>query len=153
LSEIIVRHRLACCYPDIEVLCMRQLLYVSRADPRGRHADLDGIMFQSRHNNAIDGITGLLWTDRHRFLQVIEGPEESVEDCFARIRADNRHRDVTVLLDTAVEKRQFGAWSMERRDACLAADGYDERMRRLLDSASAEVAEAFRDLIQTREAA
>ena len=67
---------------------VRQLSYISRADPSGKYADIEGILDRSRHNNARDAITGLLWTDTYRFLQVLEGEEEKVGDCFARIRRD-----------------------------------------------------------------
>lgn len=78
---------------------MRQFVYVSLSSVPGDGADLSAILNQSRHNNAIDGITGLLWSDGKSFLQAIEGPFVSVEDCFERIKRDTRHYYLTVLSD------------------------------------------------------
>lgn len=126
---------------------MRQLLYASVSTaPRGR-ADLDAILEASRHNNAIDGVTGLLWSDRTRFIQVLEGPEVSVAQTFARISADPRHRDVSVLSDREVSDREFGSWSMAYRDPKLPSESHDERVRHLLTAAPAEVRDRFEGFI------
>ena len=64
---------------------LRQIIYASeRTGGREAAADeLRRILEQSRHNNAIDGVTGLLWSDGRRFMQVLEGPDESVAPTFA----------------------------------------------------------------------
>ncbi|MFD1034827.1 BLUF domain-containing protein [Sphingomonas hankookensis] len=94
----------------------RQLFYTSRSMPG---VDVDHILQQSRHNNAVDGITGLLWHDGTHFLQVIEGPDSSVAETYARIANDPRHSELTILSDRPVEKREFGYWSMERATRSL----------------------------------
>lgn len=128
---------------------MRQILYVSLSNVRGDQAALDRIVNQSRHNNALDGVTGLLWSDGERFAQVIEGDPRAIEDAMTRIRADDRHRDIVVLHDIDVTERQFGSWSMDLRDATGAADDFDERMRALLESAALVVPPAFAALVPT----
>ena len=88
---------------------MKQILYASvNAQSDGQPADVVAILEESRHNNALDGITGLLWTDGHRFLQVIEGGEEAVDACYARICADRRHRAIVTILERTVDRREFG---------------------------------------------
>jgi hypothetical protein len=57
---------------------MRQIVYVSLSSVPDDGADISAILNQSRHNNAIDGITGLLWSDGKSYLQAIEGPRVSV---------------------------------------------------------------------------
>lgn len=126
---------------------MRQILYVSTSTAANGKAEVGAIVEQSRHNNAIDGITGLLWTDGARFLQVLEGPEDSVESTFARIGRDRRHREVTVMLDRTIDAREFGGWSMAQRFKGDSAEGFDARVRRLLLGASEEVREPFLDLV------
>lgn len=126
---------------------MRQLIYTSTSTAPAGKADLDGILEQSRHNNAIDGITGLLWSDGTRFMQVIEGPEVSVEAAFARIQADSRHRDIDVHRDAPVEQREFGDWTMAGRRARDPSGAYDARMRLLLRNASPTIKEPFLALI------
>ena len=130
---------------------MRQLLYVSSSTLPGNLADLEGILVESRHNNAIDGITGLLWSDGTHFLQVLEGADESVGATFGRILSDHRHSAIVVLRDEAVDERQFGDWSMVHRRADEPADAHDIKMRRLLKKMSAPVRAHFVALIATGE--
>jgi len=132
---------------------MRQILYVSTSTVPGDKADLSGILNQSRHNNAVDGISGLLWSDGKHFLQVIEGPDESVATTFARIEQDPRHQDIAIILDRQIEAREFGGWLMVHRRANEAADAYDAQVRRLLSRASQPVQAQFLALIATGEVA
>lgn len=132
---------------------MRQILYVSKSTVPGDKADLAGILNQSRHNNAMDGITGLLWSDGRHFLQVFEGPEDSVAATFERIRRDLRHEEMIVLHDRATEKPEFGGWSMVHRRANEPADAYDFQVRRLLLNASTPIREHFLALIAGEPAA
>ena len=129
---------------------MRQLLYISSSIAR-QPADLSAILTRSRRNNAAAGITGLLYTDGTRYLQVLEGPEESVGPTFERIRADPRHRGVVVLSDRTVATREFGDWSMAHRSSGDAADAFDDQMRRALSNASPSVQGTFLGLIAARE--
>lgn len=132
---------------------MKQILYVSTSVPATEPVDVARILEQSRHNNAIDGVTGLLWTDGHRFLQVIEGPEESVDLCFARIVNDPRHHDISVLSARDIDTPEFGYWTMEHRTADDRADAFDTRVRLLLQDAAPEVRAPFLSLIATLTAA
>lgn len=128
---------------------MRQILYVSSSTVQGDKADLVGILEQSRHNNAIDGVTGLLWSDGVRFLQVIEGPTASIESTFERILNDNRHHDLSLQHNVSIVEREFGGWTMAHRRANDPADAYDARMRRLLTGASDRVRNPFLSLMAT----
>ena len=75
----------------------RRIIYRSRcAAENGRDA-LPAILASSRRNNGVDGVSGLLWTNGERFVQLLEGPPESVELTFDRIRRDPRHRGVEVV--------------------------------------------------------
>lgn len=118
---------------------LRQILYASVC---GDGVDLDDILQQSRHNNAVDGITGLLWADGGHFLQVLEGPADSVATAYARIAADTRHRDIRILSDRSVDAREFGYWSMERGAACTDT-GLRERLARRLSDAPADIRAVF----------
>lgn len=133
---------------------MKQILYASvNAQADGQPADVVAILEESRHNNALDGITGLLWTDGHRFLQVIEGGEEAVDACYARIRADIRHRAIVTILERTVDRREFGYWAMAHKTAEALADVHDQRVRRMMANAAEEIRAPFLELVSTREAA
>lgn len=122
---------------------MRQIVYASLSSKPGRGADLSGILHQSRHNNAIDGITGLLWSDGHSFMQAIEGPHLSIEACFERIKRDTRHYYITVLSDCRISSHEFGTWNMVYRPVNQEAGPYDAQVRRLLHQASNAVRAHF----------
>lgn len=126
---------------------MRQIVYASHASGDGR-ADLHAILEQSRHNNALDGVTGLLWSDGRRFMQVLEGPDESVGPTFDRISADPRHGAIEVLSDREIGDREFGYWSMAFRERRDTSDDVEERMRRRIADASDTVRDAFERLLR-----
>ncbi|OWK29276.1 BLUF domain-containing protein [Sphingomonas dokdonensis] len=131
---------------------MRQLLYISTAAP-GAGIDIGEILAISMRNNRREGVTGLLWTDAHRFLQVLEGPEEAVQGVLGRIKIDARHRGIVVLQDRTIAVREFGAWEMARRGPGDTADAFDGRMRQYLAGASPSVRGTFEGLIAARRAA
>ena len=91
---------------------LHQITYISTARPTIMLADVEGILELSRRRNRDDDITGLLIFDGKRFLQVIEGPYQAIEDTFARIAQDPRHRALVKLASRHVETREFGQWAM-----------------------------------------
>jgi hypothetical protein len=46
------------------------------------------------------------------FMQLIEGPQESVHSLHAKISIDPRHRGLMTLLQGHQEKREFQDWAM-----------------------------------------
>jgi len=119
----------------------RQLFYTSRSAPG---VDVDLILQQSRHNNAVDGITGLLWHDGTHFVQVIEGPDSSVASTYARIAGDPRHSELAILSDRTIDKREFGYWSMERATRSLKdGEAVLARIERRLAGAPEPLRQAF----------
>lgn len=131
---------------------MRQLLYISTA-VRGAEIDVPAIVGQSVRNNRRAGVTGLLWGDNKRFLQVLEGEDAAVQATFDRIAADSRHRGIVVLHDRTVGSREFGEWSMVARGPLDGADAFDARMEAVLANASPAVRGTFEGLIAARRAA
>lgn len=87
-----------------------QIVYSSYALV-GEEAD-DEILRVSRRNNQAADITGLLIRDGAWFMQILEGPVESVPALMCRIEADPRHRDVSISLVRLVGQRRFGDWTM-----------------------------------------
>lgn len=92
-------------------MALIQLIYASR--PFGYDdAMLGGILLDARRCNARDGITGALICRADLYLQLLEGPERAVEDCFGRIQHDDRHIEPRVLLKRTVKTRLFPDWAM-----------------------------------------
>jgi hypothetical protein len=131
---------------------VKQILYTSKSTATAFKADLNAIPDRSRHNNAADGVTGLLWSDGQHFIQVLEGPEASVIATAARIRADTRHRDINLLHELAILKPEFGTWEMAH---CRAGDPpslHDRRMRGLLADAAFNASHPIYGLIAAERA-
>lgn len=91
---------------------MLQLVYVSTASPGVGEPEVASILARSRANNARHLLTGLLYFDGHRFMQVLEGQPEAVENAYRRIAADPRHRALVVISRRTVAAREFGNWAM-----------------------------------------
>ena len=115
--------------------------------------DIDEVLAKSRANNTRDEVTGLLFTDGHRFLQVLEGPQATVEDTFLRIIADPRHRALVLLSRRAITRREFGDWSMARRKFGETPDALSARIAALCRGADASVHGTFQGLIDARKTA
>ncbi len=128
---------------------MRQIIYTSVTTTVSGRAldDCSAILRVASARNGLDGITGLLYTEAPNFLQVIEGPEESVAELMLSLRGDPRHRDIRVLIDREVEEREFGDWTMVHRERRESPDEFDRRLRRVLMGVSPETANHFRALV------
>ena len=127
---------------------MRQIIYRSTTTAEsGRAADdIPGILHQALARNGIDGITGLLYSEDDAFLQAIEGPSQSMSDLLARLYGDDRHRDLRILVDRPIARREFGDWTMIYRDRRESIDAFDDRLRVLLAGVSDETVGYFRAL-------
>ena len=129
---------------------MLQIVYISTATGT---VDTAAILATSRRNNARDGLTGLLYTNGKRFLQVLEGDPANVERALARIDADPRHRAMVVLSSRDVSAREFGAWAMAERVAGDDADAFVARVRALIAQSAPSVRATFDGFVQLHRAA
>ena len=89
-----------------------RLTYASRLKKPLGHAALENIMNVSRRNNRKLGVTGALCSSPRGFLQILEGPADTVNDLYRRIVQDPRHRTPTLLEYGPVPCRDFENWSM-----------------------------------------
>ena len=90
---------------------LTQLVYASR--PFGfDQATLSNILMDARRANARDDITGALIAPHDLYLQLLEGPRDKVEAAYQRIRHDDRHVEVTRLVERTIESRLFPGWAM-----------------------------------------
>jgi hypothetical protein len=82
--------------------------------------------------------------DGTRFLQIIEGGEDAIDNLVGRLRADPRHSAFEVRDERPVDKRSFPDWSMEL--ASVSA-GYLRARPKLETILPEGVAPPVRDLI------
>ncbi len=89
-----------------------QICYASRATAPMSHEDLTALLLKSRPANHALGISGLLLYDQGSFIQLLEGPPDTVNSVCAKIRRDPRHDSIQILYKDTVEKPAFPDWAM-----------------------------------------
>ena len=106
-----------------------RLTYRSVPHPSMNWDILSSILEQSLRNNVPDKITGLLmWMDQ-RFVQVLEGPFDTVNRCFLRVAKDGRHSQVEILAMHVAPSRLFPDWSMRAFNFLGLSDDNKEELR------------------------
>ncbi|MFZ9154310.1 MAG: BLUF domain-containing protein [Polynucleobacter sp.] len=89
-----------------------QSVYTSAAMQPMPKSKLYKILVDSRVNNKLADVTGLLVYVDGNFLQVLEGEQEVVTALLEKISKDRRHKDVKVVYKTSIENRTFNSWQM-----------------------------------------
>jgi hypothetical protein len=89
--------------------------FSTSSDELDKDALLD-LLARTREKNESLGITGMLLYSDGSFVQTLEGPDDVVEQTFARIALDRRHRAVFVALRDEISERCFPTWSMGFRE-------------------------------------
>jgi len=90
---------------------MKHLIYSSR--PFGFDQNtLNGILVTSIDNNKKGHITGALICRSDLYLQYLEGPTETIDETFDKIKRDDRHVEVKILKEGMHSERLFPRWAM-----------------------------------------
>ena len=76
-------------------------------------ADLTRITNQSKNNNPANFITGLLFYQNTRFLQIIEGDQGVLEGLMSLLEGDYRHEDIQRIIDQPIDRRSYDSWNMD----------------------------------------
>lgn len=109
---------------------MISIAYVSVATKPLSEDNVVAILLQSRANNVRLGLTGALLCHGQRFIQILEGEEQQVLTKYRTISVDPRHRNVHLLSQELIEKRQFPQWTMGfqplSEEAMKELDGFDK---------------------------
>ena len=96
------------------------LIYVSKAAIPMTSTVLSSLVYTSRCSNEKHALTGMLLyvqaktehTGNGRFIQVLEGNESNVKATFKKILIDERHHQVNILNQGALNNRNFSEWQM-----------------------------------------
>jgi hypothetical protein len=93
---------------------LKRITYVSRFAKPISESELEKLGELSAENNKNLGVTGVLMTSGGIFFQILEGPEEAVDQVYSAISADSRHTDLVVLeLVLDIARRNYPDWSMK----------------------------------------
>lgn len=91
------------------------LVYTSTASAPFRESALSHLLEECRALNTDRDVTGLLLYRDERFIQVLEGPADTVRQLAHRIGGDPRHHGMRILLDEELDARRFPDWTMGYR--------------------------------------
>jgi hypothetical protein len=91
-----------------------RLIYASRSSQAITPEVVDALLNISRDHNAGFGITGILCYSDMVFVQALEGSREAVNQLYAKLTADSRHTDVTLLDYAEIDARHYQAWNMAK---------------------------------------
>ena len=91
---------------------LHQLVYSSVATEDLSVIALAALLEESRINNAVRGITGMLVYYRQNFTQLLEGDKKDVFALYEKIVADKRNQKNILKWDQPLAERSFSKWSM-----------------------------------------
>ncbi len=97
---------------------MWQLLYRSEHAYEMGGADLVKLLFDARVFNREHHISGLLLYHSGKFMQLLEGGQQEVQQLFFhKIAEDARHRNVAIEVNAPADHRLFPEWHMGYAEA------------------------------------
>ncbi len=119
---------------------LHQFAYTSQQAMKLTEQDLQVLLKQSRRKNKNLSLTGLLLYDKGVFLQVLEGPKESIDEIRETIKADIRHNQMDIIYTNEnLHAREFSNWRMGFKILGDNTDkdfiDLDNRIKKLLDTA------------------
>lgn len=88
------------------------LIYASRSTEYFHEHEIPDLLQQVRIANAKQEFTGMLLYISGSFLQVLEGPPETIDAVFSRILRDKRHTQLTLIARESIPERAFEGWTM-----------------------------------------
>ena len=91
---------------------LKRVIYVSEKTDSS-NASLAQIIASSTKNNPESGVTGCLLSGSNSFLQLLEGPRQTIDRLYVTINADSRHKNVAMLIDEDIVQKLFASWSMK----------------------------------------
>lgn len=104
---------------------------------------LQDMIVDANLKNSHAGVTGILLFNGTHLFQLIEGPEESVQNIYQDICQDKRHYNLVELLRDYAPARRFGNVGMELFD--LREHNREEVLQRVLDRGTSEYRLVFHD--------
>lgn len=100
---------------------LRQVIFTSTATRRITPQDIGDILLTSVPRNGKRGLTGLLLKYDGYFMQVIEGQSDVIDLLLDELHHDTRHKNICIILDRHLTKRDFADWNMGFKDMSKAS--------------------------------
>ncbi len=74
--------------------------------------EIEDILTVARKRNEKGSITGIFFFRHDHFIQCLEGSREAVNETYARIMKDERHKNLLLLDYRDIYERSFPSWTM-----------------------------------------
>jgi len=108
-------------------MSINQMIYISQATRKMSTSDLHEILKVAQDNNQSIDVTGSLFYNGGWFLQVLEGPTDTLKTLYNKIEKDPRHKNSRIIYDEPARFRTFTRWTMNMTNLeDRQADKYDE---------------------------
>ena len=91
---------------------LHQIIYTSAALPSVTLHDFEDITRHASQNNRVLDVTGILLFSDGVVFQVLEGEKDVVQALYDRIKDDQRHSSVVLMISREAAAREFPDWSM-----------------------------------------
>ncbi len=88
------------------------LMYVSYASKPLTDSELKKLLEKCRENNMKRNITGMLMYIDGKFIQVLEGAKEDINEMYETILKDSRHKKISKIIEGRCLQRNFEKWTM-----------------------------------------
>ena len=92
------------------------VIYQSNAQPHFTSMDVELMLMKAKQKNKKINVTGCIVYANNKFIQLIQGPKKAIIDLYEEIKADQRHYNVTTLLEQATDHKIWSDWSMAMLD-------------------------------------
>ena len=96
-----------------------RIIYISRStftatrSNAGIEPNVGRILAKSRINNRRDGLVGVLYFGDGCFFQCLEGEQAAIDALYARLQADERHKDIKLLSRESIGALSYAEWAMK----------------------------------------
>ena len=91
---------------------VKRIIYSSQATYDLSPEELVELLAKARERNTESGLTGMLLYCSESFMQMLEGDASAIEATYRRIKADDRHTNLRLLLDVEAGAPLFPDWTM-----------------------------------------
>ena len=103
--------------------------------------EIEVLASQAAKKNVENDITGVLMAQGGIFFQIIEGPEENIDDLFKNIMRDPRHEKVITLgVQVGDLKRLFPNWGMKEINLNTTTSERLQPVKAIIDAVHAQAA-------------
>ena len=86
---------------------LKSICYRSTINKELSILETEALFDACKKNNNRLGLMGLLYRYNNYYFHIIEGDKKDIDNLFSKIKTENRHKDITILLNQPITKFTF----------------------------------------------